>query len=82
MRNFKQNEPRFAVTITGMFPIEYDEVLTRLLKDHPDYNVETIQIVKEEKKIIMQNLGYDGEEIPVETPFVWATVILAKKTDK
>ena len=82
MRIYEHNEPRFAETITGTITKEYDEALTELLKCYPDYEVENIQIIKEEKKTVMKDLGYDSEDVPVEVPYVWATVILTKKKDK
>lgn len=82
MRIHKRNEPRFAETITGTMTQGYDEALTELLEDYPDYEVETIQLIKEDTKTIMKDLGCDSVDVPVSVPYVWATVVLTKKKDK
>ena len=61
MRIHKHNEPRFAETIEGTVTQGYDKALTELLGDYPDYEVESIQLIKEDTKTIMKDLGYDSD---------------------
>ncbi len=82
MRINKHNEPRFAETITGTMSQGYDNALTELLEDYPDYEVETIQIIKEETKTITKDFGYNSDDIPIAVPYVWATVVLIQKKSK
>ena len=79
MRIRKRNELRFAETITGTMTRGYDEALTELLEDYPDYEVETIQLIKEDTKTIMKDSGCDSVDVPVSVPYVWVTVVLKKK---
>ena len=81
MRLHKRNEPRFSETIRGTLPEGYDNALTELLDDYSEYEVEKIQIIKEETTTVMKDLGYDSVDVPVTVPYVWANVILTKKKD-
>ena len=76
------NGPKFAKTITGTITKGYDEALTKLLEENPDYEVESIHIIKEEQKSIIKDLGYDSEDVLVDVPYVWATVVLTRKKEK
>lgn len=82
MKIHKRNEPRFAETITGTITRGYDNALTELLNEYPDYEVETIQIIKEDNKTIIKDSGDDSVDTPVIVPYVWATVVLTQKKDK